>query len=196
MEDMKTLIKNRNFCYLIISFTIVWGSYVTVGNVLSPLFQKQFTPSEISIVGMTFVITGVIGCYIIGFYIDKTQKHLVAIRFIVVGLALIYISSIFLLPIGNLGLTCTFAFFAGLFNVPILPSSYSYATKLTGQMPPAVVNGLMMSASQLYCFFASLLETWLLGQDQRYGLAYFTVTLMIAALFTLCINEKKGARYL
>ena len=131
-----------------LTFIIMWGNYITLGNVLSPLFGPQFTPSGISLIGVIFVMAGAIGCFIMGYFIDKTQKHLFAIRFITVALTLFYIIGSFgLLQIGVLGLTCAFAFFAGIFNVPILPSSYSFATKLTSPAAPAVVNGLMMSGA-------------------------------------------------
>ena len=45
LEDMKTLIKNRNFLYCMLCFTIVWGSYITLGNCLTPMFSKQFNPA-------------------------------------------------------------------------------------------------------------------------------------------------------
>lgn len=38
IEDMKTLFRNRNFLFNMLSFVIVWGSYITLGNVLTPLF--------------------------------------------------------------------------------------------------------------------------------------------------------------
>ena len=100
-----------------------------------------------------------------GMFLDKTKKHLVGIRFLASSLAVLYGCAMFMLPIGSLPLTCVFAFFAGILNVPILPCAYSYATKLTGQMPPAVVNGLMMSGAQLYSFISSLLVTLLLSYD-------------------------------
>ena len=39
-EDMKTLFKNRNFVYNMFTFIIVWGSYITVGNCLTPFFAS------------------------------------------------------------------------------------------------------------------------------------------------------------
>ena len=59
-------------------------------------------------------------------------------------------------------------------------------------MPPAVVNGLMMSGAQLYSFFMSLFMTFLLGVKQMYGVTLFAVMFIVSATFTLCINEKKG----
>ena len=67
-----------------------------------------------------------------GIYIDKTKQHLKGIRFLVISYTGLFVASLFTIPIGNLYITCGFTFFAGLLNVPILPSTYSFATKLTG----------------------------------------------------------------
>ena len=75
---------------------------------------------------------------------------------------MLYFSALFLLPIGNLVVTCGVCFFAGMLNVPILPSTYAYATRIDSSVPQQVVNGLMMSGAQLYSFFMSLLVTYLL----------------------------------
>ena len=162
-EDIAELLKNRNFVLNMSGFIIMWGSYVTLGNVLTPFFNANgFTPTQISLIGVIFVFSGVVGCYIMGFFIDKTQKHLLGIRIITVSLAVLYLLGNLIIPPGILGVTCAFAFFAGMLNVPILPAAYSYATKQTGNMPPAVVNGLMMSGAQVYCLCASLAMTKIL----------------------------------
>ena len=66
------VLKNRNSVFNMCIFIIIWGGYITLGNVLTPLFDSQFTPTQISIIGVVFVLTGVIGCFLMGLYIDKT----------------------------------------------------------------------------------------------------------------------------
>ena len=91
-EDIKTLLKNRNFVFNMCAFIIMWGTYVTLGNVLTPFFSPNgFTPTQISLIGVIFVFSGVVGCYIMGLFIDKTQKHLLGIRIITVSLAVLYV---------------------------------------------------------------------------------------------------------
>ena len=77
----------------------------------------------------------------------------------------VYLAALIVVPLGNLPATVGFALCAGIFNVPILPASYAFATTVTGSMAPAVVTGLMMSFSQMYAFLISLLCTWLLSID-------------------------------
>ena len=137
------------------------------------------------------MITGVIGCYLMGVFIDKTQKHLWGIRFITASLCALYVGGMFIIPIGILSVTCALGFFLGMFNVPILPSAYAYSVKLTNNMPPAVVNGLMMSAAQVYAFCATLLTTFLFQFGQMQGIAFFAGSLILASICTLCIDEEK-----
>ena len=157
LEDVATLTKNRNFILNMIVFQIMYGTYVALGNTITPLLGPNgYTPSQVSIIGVIFVFSGVVGCYLMGVFIDKTQRHLVGIRFVTIGLACLYMTATLILPPGIFVLTCVFGLLAGMFNVPILPATYSFATKITGSMPPAVVSGLMMSGAQLYCFIASV----------------------------------------
>lgn len=100
-----------------------------------------------------------------GLFIDKTQKHLLGIRILSYGMTLLYLCALYLIPLGNLGATVVFCFFGGLLNVPILPASYAFVSKLIPGMIPAVVNGLMMSAAMVYSCFLSLLMVWLLSFD-------------------------------
>jgi MFS family permease len=106
-----------------------------------------------------------------GLFIDKTQKHLIGIRTLAIVLEIVIFSCIVLIPLGNLYVTLILGAFLGFFTVPILPSSYAFAAKITPGMAPAVVNGLMMSGAQLYSFFGSLIITWLLNYGQRSGLS-------------------------
>ena len=101
-----------------------------------------------------------------GLYIDKTQKNLFAMRFVTIGLCCLYCVAMIVVPPGKLYLVVILAFFLGLINVPILPASYPFALKVTHGMSPAVVNGLMMSGSQLYSFLMSLLLAYLFGLGQ------------------------------
>ena len=70
--DLGTILRNKNSVLNMSIFIIIWGGYITLGNVLTPLFDSQFTPTQISIIGVVFVLTGVIGCFLMGLYIDKT----------------------------------------------------------------------------------------------------------------------------
>ena len=96
---------------------------------------------------MIFVVIGAIGCFIMGAFLDKTKRYIFAIRFITISMLTLVVIGIPTLPLGIFWLTCIFAFLVGLLSVPILPSCYQYAGSITKNLPPAVVNGLMMSGA-------------------------------------------------
>lgn len=62
-------------------------------------------------------------------------------------MGLLFVAALYLIPLGDLWVTLIFAFLAGSLNVPILPASYAFVSKILPGMAPAVVNGLMMSAA-------------------------------------------------
>lgn len=80
MAMYKKLLRNKTFVGNAVIFTIMWGTYTAIGNLLSPLFNQYYTPGQISIIGGIFVIAGVIGCFVAGVVIDKTQGMLGVIR--------------------------------------------------------------------------------------------------------------------
>ena len=145
-------------------------------------------------IGAIFVVSGVTGCFLMGLFIDKTGKHLLGIRVITLTFAGLAVLSLILIPIGNLGVTGGIAFFLGLFIVPVLPSSYAFAAKQTVGMPPAVVNGLMMSGAQAYSFFVSLLITYILQFGQRYGLGLIVATQLVVVVLSLCTKDKPAPK--
>ena len=66
------LLSNKPYVGNAVIFTILWGTYTAIGNLLSPLFGPYYPPSEISLISGVFVLMGVLGCYIAGVVIDKT----------------------------------------------------------------------------------------------------------------------------
>lgn len=168
----------------------MWGNYLTLGNSLATLFGSQFSPVTTSLIGAIFVISGAIGCFVMGMYLDKTQKFRQAVRFISIGLFFMLTASMVILPIGSLWLTSLFAIFTGLLNVPILPSAFQYAVKVTVRMPPAVLNGLMMSGAMLWGFISTITVTYLLNISQDWGLAFLTINLAVSLLCATLIKEE------
>jgi len=68
----KKLLSNKTYIGNAVIFTILWGSYTAIGNLLSPIFGPHYTPSQTSLIGGVFVLMGVFGCFIAGVVIDKT----------------------------------------------------------------------------------------------------------------------------
>ena len=72
IEACKRLFTNGTFLLNACVFMILWGDFVAMGNVLTPLFEDQYTPTQIAELGVSFILGGTIGCYLMGLFIDKT----------------------------------------------------------------------------------------------------------------------------
>ena len=144
-DDIRTILRNKNLVFNIITFMMLWGTYITLGNCLSPLFGPQFTSAQISVIGMIFVLIGAVSCFLMGVFLDKTKNYIVAIRYVTISTFSLMAITPFVIPIGKMWITSIFAFCAGLFIVPVLPATYQYASTQSGKIPPMVVTGLMMS---------------------------------------------------
>lgn len=135
-------------------------------------------------VGIIFVVFGAIGCYVMGAFLDRTKKFLLAVRLVNITLFSTFALSLLILPIGKLWITSTFALFGGLFNVPFLPASFHYAGSLANKFPPTLINGFMMATAQTWAVASTLITTYLLQFGQNYGLAYMAITILVAQTCT------------
>ena len=85
-EDFKTLMRNRNFVYTMISYVLIFSIYSSFGVVVSLIFI-EFGAFEISLFAMLFVLVGAISCFGYGKYLDKTSSYLKTLKFILIGTA-------------------------------------------------------------------------------------------------------------
>lgn len=86
VEDFKILMTNRNFLWVLWCYCFVFCIYSGIGVVLALLFSPMgFGPLLISSLGMIFVLVGAVACYIMGVYLDETNKYLVALRFVLMA---------------------------------------------------------------------------------------------------------------
>lgn len=154
--DVKFLIKNPSYILLTCSFSFIFGIYLTVGNLVGPLYAfSGYSASKISMVGVIFVLFGVIASMITGVLLDKYKKYLLFLRLIC------FASTVF---IGLLVFTIKASFFlntvtvalVGFTMVPILPTGYSFAVELTHPTNPALVNGLMIGFGMVFAAVLSI----------------------------------------
>ena len=144
-DDIRELMRNIEWIKTSWIFTVILGTWISLGNLLTPLFGSMYTASEISTIGGVFVLFGVVGTILAGFIIDKTHAYIKIIRSICIVCTLTFLLCIWIIPSGSLPLTVFAIVFLGLFVSPILPAGYSYSVLITSPIGPAVSNGFMMT---------------------------------------------------
>ena len=189
MVMYKKLMKNKTYLGNAVIFTILWGSYTAIGNLLSPLFGGHYTGSQISLIGGIFVLCGVLGCFIAGIIIDKTQAMLGTIRTITTVVTVIVIAQIFVIPSNNFIWTLILCSILGFFIVPSITACYTFTVHLTYPIPPAASNGLIMTSAHIYGILVSIVGSKLLKYNLTLGISMFAVFNFIACIISYVINN-------
>lgn len=157
---------------LAVTYMIIYGVYCTIGAMMSNLLNPfGYGPSEISIIGGTCLISGVIGALLIGVFLDRTslyRKTHITITVMAVFASLWFMfvlkrrrdaDDASITPI-MLAIVAT-----GVSMVSFFPSSLSYAAELTFPLQPAIVNACMNLMGQLYAFLMMGLATFITDID-------------------------------
>ena len=70
---LSKLCRNANFVCNCVIFVIFWGLQSTMAVILTPLFSPgKYSTSELSLIGVSFVLGGMIFLFVYGIVLDKT----------------------------------------------------------------------------------------------------------------------------
>lgn len=130
------------------SFTTLYGIYTSLGSVVSSITEPYgYTSVDNSIFGAIFILSGVVGSFIYGMILDRTNRYLLVLRVITISSFLSIIGAMFTLPTKNVGLFAVNLLFVGASVIPVIPISYSFAVELTYPLSEAMSNGMMIMVS-------------------------------------------------
>lgn len=149
-HNLALLFKNRNYVLHVIVTAMVFGVYSCLGAIVNNLaIAYGFTSVDASIFGAVFILSGLVGSFILSGFLDKYKKYLSALRIVCMGSLFWGACLRFTFPAGkpwlvvvviNIGL-------AGAFIVPVLPLSYAFSVELTYPISEAMSNGTLMLVS-------------------------------------------------
>ncbi len=147
--------ENKSFSLLVISFALMFGFYVSLGNLISGLFTPfGLNAIEITYMGLYLLGSGILGAVVVGAWVDRTATYKST-------MAVLTLCNIVFLVCTNQTLyhltedrTLFYASVCcmGFSSVALIPLSMGFAAELTFPLQPALVNGGMMLAAQLSAF--------------------------------------------
>lgn len=138
------VMRNKNFIYILASFSALDGVFIAIGVVLDPFFEGlKLPPNAVSIFGGIFVVTGVMSSLVFGFLLDKYRKYLLTLRIISFGSLFVFGICYGTFNTFNIWIIGVNTMLAGILIVPILPVGTAFAGELTFPMQEAVVIGLL-----------------------------------------------------
>ena len=155
-NDLYKIFGQVNFMLLCFVFSIIFAIYVGMASVINPLLSPfGYSPGMIAIIGILFILMGVVSCLLVGFILDRTKKYLLTLRIICVSATLCGVLALWWLPLENNMLCYIVVALIGFTMVPIIPVGFAFATELTHPIQPSLSNGIMMSFASLSAFSLS-----------------------------------------
>lgn len=98
-DDIKLLIKNKNYWWFTLSWMNMYGIYTVLGAILNQLVSPyHFTPANTSIMGTTFILSGLVSSFVIGGLLEKTRKYLFIYKVLCVLILIATFSIVVTLP--------------------------------------------------------------------------------------------------
>jgi sugar phosphate permease len=150
-RELKNLLKNKSYLLMCVSFTSLYGVYTSLGAVVAAVTSPYgYSGTANAIFGGTFIFFGVVGSFVLGVALDKTQKYKLMINATSLCAVFFIGVSFYTLPTGNVALFAANLAFIGFCVIPIIPISYGFAVELTFPIPEAMSNGMMILPSQIY----------------------------------------------
>ena len=75
-EAFAVMKSNTPFMLLVISFALIFGFYVALGNLISSIFTPfHMEAKEIAMVGLYLLASGIVGAIVVGALVDRTGLY-------------------------------------------------------------------------------------------------------------------------
>ncbi|KAL3200727.1 hypothetical protein MRX96_013004 [Rhipicephalus microplus] len=149
-KDMRTLMKDRNFILLLLSYGINTGSFYSISTTLNPVITNYFPEEEsfAGILGLCIILSGFLGSWIGGVVVDKTGMFKgVTLATYVLTTATLMLHTIVLLERSH-ALTLIACTLLGFFLTSYMPLGVRLGAEITYPLNEALPACLLSMAAQ------------------------------------------------
>jgi MFS family permease len=159
---------NKNYLVIVAVFMMTYGNYIAFGNLVSILFTPfGLTSTQIAIMSILMLSTGIFTAIIFGAWLDKTHQFkssMVIIAFLS-GLMSFFLCFYGVPRAENFAMLSTLSLGCGLVILPIIPTCMTFSIEVTFPMQPAAVTGILMLFGQFSAFSISIICSTVLDFD-------------------------------
>ena len=79
LNDLKVLLKNKNYISLVLCFTFLYGIYTSLGAVVSFFTKPYYQPSDNSIFASCLILCGILGSFVISIILSKYAAYKISL---------------------------------------------------------------------------------------------------------------------
>ncbi|MDD8027537.1 MAG: MFS transporter [Acidobacteriota bacterium] len=146
-DGLKSMIKRRDFLYLLAIFFIGLGLFNSVSTWIEDIVRPRgFTIAQAGQVGGLMLIGGILGALVMPILSDKFRRRK---PFIVLAVAGLLPGLVGLTFASNVGLVMLSGFIIGFFLLSAGPIGFQYAAEITHPAPEGTSNSLLLVAGQV-----------------------------------------------
>mmetsp|Transcript_25736 Transcript_25736/g.45199 ORF Transcript_25736/g.45199 Transcript_25736/m.45199 type:complete len:426 (-) Transcript_25736:950-2227(-) len=188
-EAMKTLLKNKNFIYLFISFSAGMGSFNAIATLVAQLTEPYgFNSFDSSVFGAVLIIFGLIGAGVMATIVGKYRSYKRGLVSLYIGGVVVSTAFAFSLLLGNLYITAAACSVFGFVMIPVLPISYDFGCELTYPVGEAMTGGLLNAGGQIWGIIQILITNLLLKWPFLANIIA-PVFLIVGMVFSFFVNQ-------
>ncbi|XP_012267338.2 uncharacterized MFS-type transporter C09D4.1 isoform X2 [Athalia rosae] len=156
MTSLKTLMTNKGYLLLLLSYAINVGIFYALSTLLSQILVHYYPGSEADAgrIGLAIVCAGMLGSVFCGIILDKSHRFKETTLGVYVLSFVGMIVFTFTLDCGQIYVVYITAAVLGFFMTGYLPVGFEFAAELTYPEPEGTSAGLLNAATQLVgiCF--------------------------------------------
>ncbi|MGH0158710.1 UNVERIFIED_CONTAM: hypothetical protein FKN15_077603 [Acipenser sinensis] len=152
LQSILKLIRNPPFILLIVTYGINTGCFYAVSTLLNKMIIEHYPGEEINAgrIGLTIVISGMVGSLICGVWLDKTKSYKMTTLVVYVLSLVGMVVYAFTLNLGYLWVVFITAGSLGFFMTGYLPLGFEFAVELTYPESEGTSSGLLNMAAQVF----------------------------------------------
>ena len=179
-----------DFVIIIYNYGVFYGIYIAFGALLDPILEPYgYNSNTIALVGIIFILAGVVGIFVFGFIMDKYKKFLLLFRVVGFGTTICAGAAIYVIPAGSPWPTLILVLVAGVCVLPVIPVCISFSAEVTFPLDAGMTNGLLQLSGHLIGLIIQVICAAVLAVEPVYALISFTAFAFTGAIGSLFVKE-------
>ncbi|KAJ9601192.1 hypothetical protein L9F63_000660 [Diploptera punctata] len=193
LQSVKSLLTNKNFVLLFVSYGIIVGVYYAVSTLLNQMVLLHFPGAEQDAgrIGLCMVLAGVLGLMTSGVILDKTHKFKESTLIVYLVSLVAVLVFAFSFSTGMIWFTYFAAACMGFFMIGFLTIGYEFAAELTYPIPEGTSSGILNFSGEVFGILLTLAEGQVLNYfgDMTTNIA-LACCLLVGLLLSMLIDGK------
>ncbi|XP_028034143.1 feline leukemia virus subgroup C receptor-related protein 2 isoform X1 [Bombyx mandarina] len=192
LQSIKTLLMNRNYVLLLISYGLNVGTFYAISTLLNRVILTYYpgASEDAGRIGLVIVVAGMAGSVVCGLILDKTHRFKETTLAVYTSSVIGMIIFTFTLDCGLIGVVYLSSIILGFFMTGYLPVGFEFASEVTYPEPEGTTSGILNAVVQVFGILTTLLYGWMLDEvGDRWANLTLCALLALGAAVTAAIRS-------